>query len=183
MLATSGIEAVSVGIESMELPQAVTEAVFKSMQATQEKIAGAEAQRGATVAASIKAKAESQAKQLLVFGERGAEVIRAQGDKESAEYLAMQKEDPRLAVFLQQLRFLRESVGGKRTTLVLPLNMAGFQMADPRIQETLKRGVIPPMGIEDGHVPGAGAEGGAGGASRPGATDKHDMLERREVPQ
>jgi membrane protease subunit HflC len=153
VLASSGIEAVSVGIESMELPQAVTEAVFRSMQATQEKIAGAEAQRGATEAASIKAKAESQAKQILAFGERGAEGIRAQGAQESAQYLAMQKDDPRLAVFLQQLRFLRESQGGKRTTLVLPLSMAGFQLFDPGVQEKLRQGIIPQVGVEQGAMP------------------------------
>lgn len=153
-LASSGITAVSVGIESMELPQSATESVFKSMQATQQKIAGAEAQRGETEAATIKAKADGDAKKIMAFADRLAEVIRGQGQKESAEYLAMQKEDPRLAVFLQNLRFLRDATS-KRTTLVLPLSMAGFQLLDTRVQAPLGKGVIPSI---DG---AAGAKQGA----------------------
>ncbi|MBY0309270.1 MAG: hypothetical protein K2Q09_11055, partial [Phycisphaerales bacterium] len=160
VLESSGIEAVAVGVESMELPQAVTEAVFKSMQATQEKIAGAETKRGETEAASIRAKAEADAKKILAFSGRVSDVIRAQGDQESAQYLAMQKEDPRLAVFLQQLRFLRDTTS-KRTTLVLPLSMAGFQLLNPRVQESLSKGIIPPVGVEEGTVPNVQAAPGA----------------------
>lgn len=155
VLATSGITALSVGIESMELPQSATESVFKNMQATQEKIAGAETQRGQTEAGAIRNKTESDVRRIRAFTDRTAEVIRAQGDQEAAKYLAQQKEDPRLAVFLQQLRFLRDSGGGKRTTLVLPLSMPGLQVFDPRVQEKLSAGVIPEVGVENGKLPGA----------------------------
>ncbi|HYD00406.1 MAG TPA: SPFH domain-containing protein [Phycisphaerales bacterium] len=144
-LKASGIEAVAVGIESMELPQAVTEAVFKNMQATQEKLAAAEGKRGQTEAETIKNKADADAQKIQAFAQRTAEVIKGQGQQEAAVYLAMQKEDPRLAVFLQQLRFLREATG-HRTTLVLPLSMAGFQLLNPRVQEQLSNGTIPPLG-------------------------------------
>jgi membrane protease subunit HflC len=155
VLANSGITAIAVGIESMELPQSATESVFKNMQATQEKIAGAETQRGQTEAGAIRNKTESDVRRIRAFTDRTAEVIRAQGDQEAAKYLAQQKEDPRLAVFLQQLRFLRDSGGGKRTTLVLPLSMPGLQVLDPRVQEKLSAGVIPEVGVENGRIPGA----------------------------
>lgn len=155
-LAKSGIEAVSVGIESMELPQSVTEAVYKSMQATQDKIADAETQRGTTLANTIKNKADSEVKTILAFTDKEVQVIEGQGQSEAATYLAMQKEDPRLAVFLQQLRFLREVNGKRQTTLVLPLSMAGFQLLNPRVQEQLGRGQIPDLNVE------AAVQGGAG---------------------
>lgn len=162
-LTASGITAVSVGIESMELPQAVTEAVFKSMQATQEKLAGVEGKRGETQAATIRNNAEADAQRILAFAQRDAEVIRGQGQQEAAIYLAMQKEDPRLAVFLQQLRFLRDATSN-RTTLVLPLSMAGFQLLNPRVQEQLGNGVIPPIGNEIAPPPAApSAKPAAGG--------------------
>lgn len=172
-LSASGISATSVGIESMELPQSVTEAVFKSMQATQEKIAGAETKRGETEAATIKNRADSDAKKILAFADKEAQVINGQGQKESAVYLAMQKEDPRLAVFLQQLRFLRESTS-RRTTLVLPLSMAGFQLLSPRVQEQLSKGEIPAMG----GVPAAPASSGATG--RPAELDLQGSGSRNE---
>lgn len=143
-LEASGVTAVSIGIESMELPQAVTEAVFKSMQATQEKLAGVEGKRGETEAATIRNKASGDAQRILAFADKEAQVINGQGQKESAVYLEMQKEDPRLAVFLQQLRFLREATS-VRTTLVLPLSMAGFQLLNPQVQAQLSSGTIPPL--------------------------------------
>lgn len=163
-LTSSGIEAVAVGIESMELPMSATESVYKSMQATQQKIAGAESQRGETEAASIRAKAEGDSKTIMTFAERLAEGIRGQGQKEAAGYLALQKEDPRLAVFLQNLRFLRETTS-KRTTLVLPLSMAGFQLLDTRVQESLGRGEIPGMvpAFEAAPRSGTSVAPGAGG--------------------
>ncbi|HZW07315.1 MAG TPA: SPFH domain-containing protein [Phycisphaerales bacterium] len=170
-LAASGIEAVSVGIQSMELPQAVTEAVFKNMQATQEKLAAAEGKRGQTEADTIKNKADADAQKIQAFAQRTAEVIKGQGQQEAAVYLAMQKEDPRLAVFLQQLRFLREATG-HRTTLVLPLSMAGFQLLNPRVQEQLSNGTIPPLG--GAPVPPADLN------VRPGATDARDLRVKPE---
>lgn len=164
-LQASGIRAVSVGIESMELPQAVTEAVFKSMQATQEKLSGAEGKRGETEAANIRNKANGDAQKIMAFGSAKAEVIRAQGDQEAAEYLALQKEDPRLAVFLQQLRFLREATS-RQTTLVLPLSMAGFELLNPKVQEQLSKGNVPTLGST------AAPDG------RPGAADRHDLAPR-----
>lgn len=173
-LASSGIEAVSVGIESMELPQSVTETVFKNMQATQEKIAGAEQQRGQTVAADIKNRADSQTQTIMAFAEKEVQVINGQGSKESAAYLAMQKADPQLAVFLQQLRFMREA-NSKQTTLVLPLSMGGFQLLNPGVQGDLRNGVIPAVGAGAAAPATASPSGPTG---RPGEADKYDMHRR-----
>lgn len=167
-LKASGVTAVSVGIESMELPQSVTEAVFKSMQATQEKLAGVEGKRGETEAATIRNKASGDAQRILAFADKEAQVINGQGQKESAVYLAMQKEDPRLAVFLQQLRFLREATS-VRTTLVLPLSMAGFQLLNPQVQTQLSNGTIPPLTNEAPPAPAAPHDDPAAGKSNTGA--------------
>jgi membrane protease subunit HflC len=177
-LAASGVTAVSVGIESMELPQSVTEAVFKSMQATQEKLAGAEGKRGETMASSIRNKANADEKKIMAFAEKEAQVISGQGQQEAAAYLAMQKQDPRLAVFLQQLRFLREATS-VRTTLVLPLSMAGFQLLNPQVQDQLGNGTIPPMG----GVPSPQAPAVPAPVSRPGASDGHDLNRQAERNQ
>jgi len=71
----------------------------------------------------------------------------------------MQKEDPRLAVFLQQLRFMREATG-KQVTLVLPLSMAGFQLLNPKVQEQLQNGTLPPLEGRPPAKPGAGRDAG-----------------------
>lgn len=139
----TGISIASVGIHSLELPESVTEAVFKSMEAARRRIADAEVKRGESQAASIRAKAEGEAKTIQDFANRQAAVIRAQGEQEAAKYLALQKDDPELAVFLQNLRFLREALSNKKTTLVLPMSMPGLNLLDPSVREKLGQGIIP----------------------------------------
>jgi membrane protease subunit HflC len=155
----SGISIATVGIHSLELPESATEAVFKSMEASRLRIAKAEVDRGLSEAAAIRAKAEGDAKIILDFAARQADVIRAQGQQEAAKYLALQKEDPDLAVFLQNLRFMREALSNKKTTLILPLSLPGFYLMDPTVREKLGQGIIPKPGAPATNKPHA--EGGA----------------------
>jgi membrane protease subunit HflC len=146
-LAASGIEAVVVGINSMELPESVTEQVFKQMEAQRRTIAGKAANEGTAAAATIRNSGEESARKIRSFAERRADAIRGQADSDSAPYLALQSKDPRLAVFLQNIRFMRDALS-KRTTLVLPTSLPGLHLLDPSIAEKLGQGQIPePRGV------------------------------------
>lgn len=141
-LAAVGIESVTVGIHSLELPESVTEAILRSMEAARKNIAGKASNEGAASAATIRNAGEEAARKIRSFAERRADAIRGQADSESAPFLAAQSKDPRLAVFLQNVRFMRDALS-KRTTLVLPTSLPGLHLLDPSVAEKLGKGVIP----------------------------------------
>jgi membrane protease subunit HflC len=141
-LQAGGVEAVLVGVSSIELPESVTEQVFKSMEATRRNIAGKAANEGAAAASTIRNSGDEAARKIRSFAERRADAIRGMADSESAPFLAQQSVDPRLAVFLQNIRFMRDTMS-KRTTLVLPTSMPGLHLLDPSVAAQLGKGEIP----------------------------------------
>jgi modulator of FtsH protease HflC len=142
-LSDTGVSPQIVGIHSIELPDSVTEAVYQSMEAGRKRLADAEVQRGSSQAETIRTKGEQDARTIMSFAERRASVIRGQGEQEAARYLAQQKQDEQLAVFLQEMRFLNEALSNKRTTLTLPASLPGIRYLDPTVGEKLRQGNIP----------------------------------------
>jgi membrane protease subunit HflC len=143
-LAAAGLSAVTVGIHSIELPESITETIYKSMEAERKRIAGAAASAGEAAAAQVRSSADDDASRIRAFAMRRADAIRAQGDLETAKYLGEQAKNTDLAVFLQNMRLLREAFS-KRTTLVLPTSLPGLHLLDPSRARELGDGVIPPM--------------------------------------
>ncbi|MCW5764879.1 MAG: hypothetical protein KIT68_02750 [Phycisphaeraceae bacterium] len=150
--ASSGIEPLVVGISGIELPEATTKAVFDRMKATRQRIASEAVTRGQAARESTRADADAAAKKILDFAERRAAVIRSQGEAEAAQYYAQQKADPDLAVFLQQLDFLRNAYSKKKITLVIPVTTPGFGLMQP----------IPPTVMPQLTLPGGETTGGKG---------------------
>lgn len=139
----AGIEVLSVGVNSIELPQATTKQVFDRMKQTRDTLAAEALNQGQALAESIKAQADSDARKILAFAEKRATAIRSQGDQEAAQFYEMQNTSPELAVFLQQLDFLKRSYSKKGTTLILPMNTPGFNLLSPGAAEKLQSGKIP----------------------------------------
>jgi modulator of FtsH protease HflC len=136
--------------------------VYQAMEAERKRIAAQAASRGEAESAAIKSSAETDARKIMAFVGRRADAIKGQGDKEASSWLAQQKQDPQLAVFLQNLRFLREALSTKRTTLVLPMSFPGLQLLDPAVIEKLGKGQVPetlPVGV----MRPTGAASGGGG--------------------
>lgn len=145
--AASGVELVKVGIHSVELPQATTKQVFDRMKMTRERLAASALSEGTARAESIRAQASSDAKKILDFAERRAGVIRAQGDQEAAKFLQQMASAPELAVFLQNLEFLRRTTS-KNTTIVMPMSQAGLGLIGPNAAEQIKSGKIPAINTD-----------------------------------
>ncbi|MFZ4574468.1 MAG: SPFH domain-containing protein, partial [Phycisphaerales bacterium] len=137
-----GIEAVDVGITRLMLPEETTKAVIDRMKAGRERLALETQSQGEAFAKSIRARAEADAKRITAFVDRLAQDIRTRGDLEAAPYLAMMNESPELAVYLDNIDFIR-TVVAKRTTLVLPTTMPGMSLLDPSALDGLKSGQIP----------------------------------------
>lgn len=141
-LSDYGIQAVDVGITRLMLPEETTKAVIERMQAGRQRIALETQSQGEAFARSIRARAEADAKRITAFVERLAQDIRTRGDLEAAPYLARMNQNPDLAVYLDNIDFIR-TVVAKRTTLVLPTSMPGMSLLSPTALDGLKAGQIP----------------------------------------
>jgi modulator of FtsH protease HflC len=146
-MAEYGIKPEAVGIAGMALPQDTTKVVFERMQAARTKIANEAITQGKSLGDTIRSSAESDAKKIESFAEQLATRIRNQGDIEAAQFLGKLNEDPRLAVFLENIKFMRESFG-RSTTLVLPTSLPGIELFRPDASKNFKSGQVPESGLD-----------------------------------
>lgn len=124
-----GVKVSLAGIKRILLPQNTTRSVFDRMAAERQKAAGAYENAGRAEAEAIRTAAEKDASRIRAFAETLAAEIRNKGDLEAAQFIAVQNEDPELAVFLAQVRFFREAMAKKVTMVVTP-DMLGWGLLD-----------------------------------------------------
>lgn len=141
-LSEYGVVPLGVGISGITLPQETSKQVFERMKAQRLKIANEAVSQGESQANTIRSSAQTDARKIASFADQLAKRIRTQGDIEAAAFLKQLNEDPRLAVFIQNMEFMRTAFG-KTTTLVLPTSMPGFELFRPDALKTLKVGEIP----------------------------------------
>jgi membrane protease subunit HflC len=156
-LADFGVKALSVGILRMGLPQGPTRDVFTRMNAERKRIADKAVSEGQSQALALRSRAESDASKIRSFAEQLASNIRGQGEIEAAEWIKKLNVEPRLAVFLRQMKFMTDAVGG-RTTIVLPTSQPGLEMFKPDALKGLKAGEIPGASIEPATNGGKGGK-------------------------
>ena len=125
-----GMEVVSVGINTINVPKSISEKVFERMIQERQRAAAERLAEGEREAKNIRIKADSRKAILLADAEAAAKEIRAKGDAEAAQYYAVFKQNPELAEFLRKLDSLR-SVMKNRTTLVLDTDVAPFNLFTP----------------------------------------------------
>lgn len=125
-----GVNVGIAGVKRVMLPRETTQAVFQRMAAAKQRAAGEFENAGRAEAESIRTAAEKDASRIRSFAETLAAEIRNKGDLEAAQFIAVQNEDPDLAVFLAQLRFFREAIA-KKVTLVVTPEMIGMGLLDP----------------------------------------------------
>lgn len=138
-LADLGIEAVNVGINRILLPEDTTNKTMDAMIQNRQKLVRELESQGDSKAAAIRSKAQSDAQRIQAFARRRADEIRAQGDSEARQYFEAMNESPELAVFLRNVEFLKTTLS-KRTTLVLPDSLPGFDMLSLTALDKLRAG-------------------------------------------
>ncbi len=136
-----GLEIVSVGINTINVPKSISEKVFDRMVQDRTVEAARYISDGDSRAKIIRLEADRQRDELLANAEAQAKLIRAEGDAEAAQHLAVFKENPELAEFLRKLDALRQ-IMKDNTTLVLDTNAAPFDIFRPGA-EVLKPGAAP----------------------------------------
>jgi len=159
-----GISIVDVGVSRILLPEATTQAVNARMAANRDRLAQELTSQGESVASAIRAKAEADAQRITAFAERRAQEIRTRGDLEAAEFLKQMDSNPELAVYLNNINFMKDALS-KRATLVLPTGFPGMGLFKPDALDNLKAGQVPKVNAPESWR-SSGAQNGAqnGGA-------------------
>lgn len=115
-----GIDALDVRIKRIDLPQDVSNSVFRRMRAERERVARDFRSRGAEAAERIQADADRQSTVILAEAYRDAERVRGEGDAQAAEtYAKAYQKDPKFYSFYRSLNAYRTSFGNKDNLMVL----------------------------------------------------------------
>ena len=115
-----GFQVEAIGVKAMGLPAKATESAIQAMQAERQQVAALYKNLGDADASAIRGRAETARKQILEIAQAKAAVIRSEGLKSAAKYYERFKEDERLAMYLRELDFLRESLRENAVFLLDP---------------------------------------------------------------
>lgn len=125
-----GLEIISVGINTINVPKTISEKVFDRMIAERQKESKRITEEGKAEAERIKIEANRQRDNILSEAEAQAQQTRAEADAKAAEYYKVFGENPELAEFLRKIDALRKAMKG-RTTLVVDTNTPPFDLLKP----------------------------------------------------
>jgi membrane protease subunit HflC len=119
-VADLGIEIVDVRLQSINLPQTVSESVYDRMRAERARVASDLRARGAEEAERIRADADRQAQVTIANAYKEAEQLRGEGDGKASEiYAKSYGQDPEFYSFYRSLNVYRDSFSGGGDMLVL----------------------------------------------------------------
>ncbi len=120
---TLGVQIVDVRIKQIDLPESVSESVFKRMSAERMSLANALRSSGEEAAAKIRADADKQAQVLVAQADSQASELRGQGDAQAAEiYAKAYGQDPKFFDFYRSLEAYRRSFSQGHGVLLLKPN-------------------------------------------------------------
>jgi len=125
-----GVQVTHLGIKHLGFPETVSEKVFDRMRAERRRVSERYRSEGKAAAAKIEAEANLTVSDMLSQAEADAMRTRAEGDRRAAEYYAVFRENPELAVFLRKLSSLRRTLGEK-TTLIVDTNTPPYDLLLP----------------------------------------------------
>ena len=115
-----GVEVVDVRVKKIDLPQEVSESVYRRMNAEREKEARERRSQGKELAEGIEAAADREVTVISANAYRDAELIRGEGDAEATRiYADAFNQDPEFYSFTRSLRAYREAFNGAGNMLLL----------------------------------------------------------------
>ncbi|MEK8090599.1 protease modulator HflC [Thermithiobacillus plumbiphilus] len=114
-----GLTVVDVRVMRVDLPEKVSQSVFRRMEAERSREAKEYRSRGAEIAVQIRSEAERQRTFILADAYRKAQEIKGQGDAEAARiYAEAFSRDPQFFSLYRRLQAYQQSIG-KQDTLVI----------------------------------------------------------------
>ena len=129
-----GVQVVDVRIKRVDLPESVSENVFRRMEAERKQVANELRSTGAAEAEKIKADADRQKQVIVANAYRDAQRVKGEGDaKASAIYAAAYDKNPEFYAFYRSMQAYRESFKNKSDVMVLDPSADFFKyMKNPR---------------------------------------------------
>jgi membrane protease subunit HflC len=118
-----GVKIVDVRLKRVDLPQDVSESVYRRMEAERKRIANEQRSTGAADAEKIRADADRQREVLLAEAYRDAQRVRGEGDaKAAAIYAAAFNQNPEFFSFYRSMEAYRNTFRGRNDLLLVEPN-------------------------------------------------------------
>jgi modulator of FtsH protease HflC len=115
-----GVEVLDVRLKRVELPQEVSEAVYRRMEAERKRVANELRSTGYAESERIRADADRQREVILAEAYRDAQRVKGEGDgKATAVYARAYGENPEFYAFYRSLEAYKASFKNKNDVLVL----------------------------------------------------------------
>ena len=123
-----GVEIVDVRLKRVDLPQEVSESVYRRMEAERKRIANELRSTGSAEAERIRADAERQREVILAEAYRDAQKIKGEGDaKGAALYAQAFSQNPEFFAFYRSMEAYKQSFRAKSDLMVLEPNSDFFR--------------------------------------------------------
>lgn len=115
-----GVQVLDVRLKRVDLPQEVSESVYRRMEAERKRVANELRSQGAADAEKIRADADRQREVVLAKAYAEAQAVKGAGDaKASAIYAAAYGKNPEFYAFYRSLEAYRQSFNNKSDILLL----------------------------------------------------------------
>ena len=123
-----GVEVLDVRLKRVDLPQEVSESVYRRMEAERKRVANELRSTGGAESEKIRADADKQREVILAEAYRDAQRIKGEGDaKASANYARAYELNPEFYAFYRSLEAYQASFRSKNDILVLEPNSEFFK--------------------------------------------------------
>ncbi len=123
-----GVEIIDVRLKRVDLPQEVSEAVYRRMEAERKRVANELRSLGSAESERIRADADRQREVLLADAYRQAQKVKGEGDaKAAAIYAGAYGQNPEFYSFYRSLEAYKASFRGKNDLLVIEPNAEFFR--------------------------------------------------------
>ncbi|WP_047044204.1 protease modulator HflC [Vibrio mexicanus] len=127
-MADLGVEIVDFRMKKINLPDEISESIYRRMRAERESVARRHRSQGREKAEVIRAQAELEVAKVLAEADRTARVTRGEADAESAKiYSDAYSKDPEFFGFIRSLKAYEKSFSEKSDILVLDPKSDFFQ--------------------------------------------------------
>ncbi|MHB1099205.1 MAG: protease modulator HflC [Burkholderiales bacterium] len=115
-----GVQVVDVRLKRVDLPQQVSESVYRRMEAERKRVANELRSTGAAESEQIRADADRQREVIIANAYRDAQKVKGEGDATAtAIYARAFSKNPEFYAFYRSLEAYRMSFDGKNSTLVI----------------------------------------------------------------
>jgi membrane protease subunit HflC len=128
-----GVEIVDVRLKRVDLPQEVSESVYRRMEAERKRIANEQRSTGAAESERIRADADRQREVILAEAYRDAQRVKGEGDaRAAATYAQAFRQDAEFYAFYRSMEAYRSTFQGRSDLLLLEPSSDFFRyLKDP----------------------------------------------------